>query len=217
LGWFFFGEIGGFEGKGLYLESGRNKIAFEMSKIRQISVQGKLISIDENDYISLTDIENNEGYQTPELAVNNWLKRPHTLSYLHLWETKYNENFNSKEMKSIEEGVINGSIELTLEDYLKRTDAVGLIIKSDTQSSIFAHSDIFYDYCGWGSPHTKLRIYLLKEFQRLKEEEAKLTNSSKSFFLTLIEKSEKVRAQFNKKQDINNPNRSLWTVNLEEE
>ena len=122
------------------------------------------VSVDENDYISLTDIENNGGYFAPETAVNNWLKEPYTLSYLHTWEIQKNENFNVEEMKNIEEEVANGSLELTLEYYLKKTAAIGITVKSDAQNSIFVHSNIFHDYCGWGSPHKTTVIYVIKHF-----------------------------------------------------
>ncbi len=129
------------------------------------------VSVDENDYVSLTDIENNDGHFVPETAVDNWLKRHHTLSYLRYWEIQKNENFNVEEMKKIEEDVANGSLELTLEYYLKKTAAIGITIKSDVQNSIFVHGDIAQDYCGWGSNHIITRVHVATQLYKLKQEE----------------------------------------------
>ena len=138
-----------------------------MSKIRTILVKGNSISIDENNYISLTDMASIEDYYTPG-AVQRWFNDSQTLKLLSYWETMYNEDFILEEMVKIQSEITESNLNITPEIYQKRTGGIGVISKSGLYSKIFAHPDIAITFCHF---RPVLQVYLMKEFNRLKEEE----------------------------------------------
>ncbi len=145
-----------------------------MSKKQKISVEGKDITIirdSEKEYISLTDmLKAKDG----NFFISDWLRNRNTVEYLGIWESVYNPNFNYGEFATIRSMAGLNSYKLSVKEWVEKTNAVGLIAKSGRYGGTYAHPDIAFEFGMWISPQFK--IYLIKEFQRLKKEE---TNSLK--------------------------------------
>ncbi len=139
-------------------------------KKQKISVQGSQITIlreNEQDYISLTDmvrdIENG-----PSL-IEKWLRNKNTIEFLGIWEEIYNPGFNSPEFEGIKNQAGLNRFVLSVKQWVEKTGSVGIIAKAGRYGGTFAHKDIAFEFVSWISPQFKL--YLIKEFQRLKEQE----------------------------------------------
>lgn len=143
-----------------------------MKKNRKISVQGSEISVfqyDDIDFISLTDmtLSFNEGSS----LIGKWITNKNTLEYLGIWEKINNKNFNYPEFGVIEQNAGTNRFIMSAGQWIKRTNAVGLIVKAGRYGGTYAHKDIAFHFAMWLSP--ELQIYVVKEFQRLKESETK--------------------------------------------
>lgn len=145
-----------------------------MSKTRKIDVKGSeisIISIGEDDYISLTDIvKNQEGVD----HVKNWMRNKNTVEFLGLWESLHNPNFKGVEFDTFMKEAGLNRFNLTPQKWINATCAIGIISKPGKLGGTYAHKDIAFEFGSWISPEFKL--YLIKEFQRLKEQEQKLLN-----------------------------------------
>jgi len=143
-----------------------------MSKQKKstINVQGTAIGIlsqREEDFISLTDmVKNFEGGST---LIENWLKNKDTILFLGIWEQINNPDFNSLEFEGIKNEAGRNSFYLSAKKWIEKTGAIGLIASAGRYGGTFAHKDIAFEFGSWLSPEFKL--YLIKEFQRLKEDE----------------------------------------------
>ncbi|MEO1218483.1 MAG: KilA-N domain-containing protein [Bacteroidota bacterium] len=140
----------------------------------KINIEGQEISIkivNENDYISLTDIARRRYAQEPKDVVRSWLNNNSTLLYLEAWEKMYNPDFKGGEMTPFKIQASEGRIRLRVQDYIKRTSAIGIISKSGRYGGTYAHKDIAFEFASWLEPVFKL--FLITEFQRLKSEEYK--------------------------------------------
>lgn len=141
----------------------------------QIVVQNNFIGvkrIGDIDYISLTDLAK---YQNPELPANviiHWLSNKNTFDYIGLWEELNNPNFNLTEFREIkirESGYY--SFTMSPRRWIKNLNSIGFVSKGGRYSSgTFAHPDIAFEFASWLSP--EFRLYLIKEFERLKKNEA---------------------------------------------
>ena len=153
--------------------------------MRQISVQGKFISIDENDYISLTDMAKciSENYP-PEEMISSWLGKTYALRFLNAWEKMHNEAFDIKEMENILSEATENKFKLSPEKYKNRTAAIGIISRLDCSGDIFAHKEIALEFCCLSLP--EFRVYMIKEFQKLKDEESKRLESDRTWHLSKI-------------------------------
>jgi hypothetical protein len=125
---------------------------------------------DEKDYISLTDMARQKDGRK-EIIIQNWLRNRMTIEFLGLWEKINNPNF-----KDIEFDVFRGqaglnSFILTPSKWIESTNAIGIVSKSGRYGGTYAHKDIAFEFASWLSPEFKL--YLIKEFDRLKTEEQK--------------------------------------------
>ncbi len=128
-----------------------------------------IISIEEKDYISLTDIVRN--IENGLSLIEKWLRNKNTIEFLGIWEEMYNSDFNSLEFEGIKnEAGLNRFI-LSVKQWTEKTNSKGIIAKAGRYGGTYAHKDIAFEFASWVSPQFKL--YLLKEFQRLKEEEQK--------------------------------------------
>ncbi len=147
-----------------------------MSKKETITVQGTAIVVisDKNDdYISLTDMAGYEDELEARVVVSNWMSTRFTLEFLGIWEEMYNPDFNRMEFHTIKNA--DGRLVLTPKRWVERTNAIGIFSKSGRYGGgIFAHKDIAFEFGSWLS--AEFKFYLIKEFQRLKEEEQ--TNKS---------------------------------------
>lgn len=146
-----------------------------MKKNQKISVQGiEIVTFvkDKQDYISLTDIARHKNPMEPKDIVKNWLRTRSTIEFVGLWEKMYNPNFKGVEFDSFKNESGSNSFVLSPQKWIESTNAIGIISKSGRYGSgTFAHKDIAFEFATWISAEFKL--FLIKEFQRLKEEESK--------------------------------------------
>ena len=142
-------------------------------KKKQITIKDKMISVrlseSENDYISLTDIARFKDAESTGIVIANWLSAKYTIQFIGAWEQLHNPNFNVMEFHNIRnEAGSNGYI-LSSSRWIKKTGAVGIRSSAGRYGGTYAHKDIAFEFATWISPEFKL--YLIKEFQRLKTEE----------------------------------------------
>ena len=151
----------------------------------KISVNGTdvtIISIDEKDYISLTDMV--RSIENGLSLIEKWLRNKNTIEFLGIWEEMYNPDFNSPEFEGIKNDAGLNRFILSVKQWTEKTNSKGLIAKAGRYGGTFAHKDIAFEFASWVSPLFKL--YLLKEFQRLKEDEQKQIGWSAKRELTKI-------------------------------
>src|SRR3989338_7902171 len=138
-------------------------------KPRLVNVKGIEISIMQvngEDYISLTDMAKSvEG----ESTIKNWLRNRNTIEFLGIWENLNNPEFNLVEFDQIKKGAGLNRFTLSAKEWTERTNAKGIKAKTGRYGGTYAHKDIAFEFGSWLSPEFKL--YLIKEFQRLKEDE----------------------------------------------
>jgi hypothetical protein len=153
-------------------------------KNRVITVKTAPITIvtrHEQDYISLTDMVRN--FDGGGALIEQWLKNKDTVLFLGVWEQLNNPGFNSLEFEGIKNEAGRNSFYLSTKKWIDATGAIGLLAKAGRYGGTFAHKDIAFEFGSWLSPEFKL--YLIKEFQRLKDEEAKSTALEWNFQRTL--------------------------------
>ncbi len=153
-------------------------------KNRTITVQGAEVGITtrhEQDYISLTDMVKN--FEGGSVLIEQWLRNKDTVLFLGVWEQIYNPGFNSLEFEGIRNEAGRNSFYLSAKKWTDATGAIGLHAKAGRYGGTFAHRDIAFEFGSWLSPEFKL--YLIKEFQGLKDEEARATSLEWSFQRTL--------------------------------
>jgi hypothetical protein len=145
---------------------------------KKIEVLGAPISIikrENHDYISLTDMVRN--FEDGSVLIEKWLRNKNTIEFIGIWEQIYNPNFNSPEFEGIKNEAGLNRFTLSVKKWINKTNAIGLFAKTGRyESGTFAQKDIAFEFGSWLSPEFKL--YLIKEFQRLKEEETNQKNLS---------------------------------------
>lgn len=142
--------------------------------VRKIIVKEKEISLfakENSEYISITDIAKSKDSKRSDYVIQNWMRNRNTIEFIGLWESLHNETFNSIEFDGFRNQAGLNSFSLTPKKWIQSTNAIGIISKPGKYGGTFAHQDIAFEFASWISAEFKL--YLLKEFQRLKEEEAK--------------------------------------------
>ena len=133
----------------------------------EIRVMGDVVN--EDAYISLTDIAKYKNPDNAFIVVANWMRNHSTISFLGLWEQIHNPNFKPIEFDRFKAESGDNAFTLTPQQWIKATDAIGIVSKSGRYGGTYAHTDIAFEFASAISPVFKL--YLIKEFQRLKEEE----------------------------------------------
>jgi hypothetical protein len=127
-----------------------------------------VIKVNEDDYISLTDMV--KGFENGLDLIEKWLRNKNTVEFLGIWERINNPDFNSPEFGGIMLEAGLNRFTLSVRKWIEKTSGIGLIAKAGRfGSGTFAHKDIAFEFGSWLSAEFKL--YLIKEFQRLKEEE----------------------------------------------
>ena len=140
-----------------------------MATIEVNKVSVRVIKINEHDYISLTDmIRVRDG----EFFFYNWLRNRNTIEFLGIWELVNNPTFNSVEFDRIKSQAGLNSFRLSAKEWSEKTGAIGIISKAGRYGGTYAHKDIAFEFAMWISPEFK--VYLIREFQRLKESEQQL-------------------------------------------
>jgi len=141
---------------------------------KRIDVQGREITIvsrEHQDYISLTDIAKHRNPDAPADIVKNWLRSRSTIEFLGLWEQLNNPGFKLVEFDQFRNEAGANYFVLSPLKWIETTNAIGLVSRSGRYGGTFAQQDIAFEFASWISPSFKL--YLIKEFQRLKEDERK--------------------------------------------
>ena len=150
-----------------------------MSKTSKIQVENKLISIvkkDEQDYICLTDmLKAKDG----NFFITDWLRNRNTLEFLSVWEKINNPNFNYGEFATIRNKSGLNSFKVSVKEWTEKTNAIGIFSKAGRYGGTYAHKDIAFEFGTWISPTFKL--YLITEYQRLKEVETNQYNLEWNF------------------------------------
>ena len=128
-----------------------------------------LLSFREKDFISLTDIAKYKNLGAPADVVKNWMRAKNTIEFLGFWEKINNPSFKLVEFDQFWKEAGGNAFVLAPGKWIKRTQAIGIISKSGRNGGTFAHKDIAFEFASWISAEFKL--YIIKEFQRLKQEE----------------------------------------------
>ncbi len=140
-----------------------------MNKKTIITVKERNITVlahNQDDYISLTDMAKGFG---DDILIYSWMRNRNTLEFIGIWEQIHNPDFKGGEFETFKTQAGLNSFHLTPRKWIDATNAIGIISKSGRYGGTYAHKDIAFEFGSWLSPEFKL--YLIKEFQRLKEEE----------------------------------------------
>ena len=147
--------------------------------MRKIKVQGAEISIwsiNEEDYISLTDMV--KGIENGSALIEKWLRNKNTIEFLGIWEEMYNPDFNSTEFGGIKNEAGTNRFLLSVKQWVERTNSRGIMAKAGRYGGTYAQKDIAFEFASWVSP--KFKLYLIRDYQRLKvDEQAQLGWSAK--------------------------------------
>ncbi len=159
-------------------------------KNRIITVKGAEVAIatrHEQDYISLTDMLRHFG---DDSILYNWLRNRNTIEFLGIWEQLYNPDFKPIEFDRFKSQAGLNSFTLSPKKWIEATGAIGIYAKSGRGGGTYAHRDIAFEFGSWLSPEFKL--YLIKEFQRLKDEESRAASLEWNFQRTLAKVNYKI-------------------------
>lgn len=141
-------------------------------KNQKLIVNDQEISVlkqEQGEFISLTDIARQKD-RAPGLVISNWMRNRFTIEFNGLWEQMHNPNFKLLDFEYVKNESGSNSFVLTPKYWVEKTNAIGILSKSGRHNGgTFAHKDIAFEFASWISPSFKL--YLIKEFQRLKDEE----------------------------------------------
>jgi KilA-N domain len=129
----------------------------------------RLYNVEKEDYFSLTDMAKKSSART-EIVIQNWMRGRNTIEFLGLWESLNNPNFNHIEFDVIKSKVGLNTFVLTVSDWVKSTNAIGIQASAGRYGGTYAHKDIAFEFGSWLNPSFKLLI--IKEFQRLKTDES---------------------------------------------
>ena len=146
-----------------------------MAKITVKDTPITVVQVNNEDYFCLTDmLKAKDG----DFFITDWLRNRNTLEYIGIWEQVYNPNFNYGEFATIKSQSGLNSFKISVKEFVERTNAISLQAKAGRYGGTYAHKDIAFEFAMWISPEFK--IYIVKEFQRLKaEEQAQLGWSAK--------------------------------------
>ncbi len=141
-----------------------------MAKIKVQDTAITVVKQDEQDYISLTDIAKHKS-EDPASVIGNWMRNRNTIEYLGIWETLYNPYFKPLEFEGFRKEAGLNAFTLSPLKWVNTTNAVGITVRAGRYGGTFAHKDIAFKFASWIS--VEFELYIVKEFQRLKEEEQK--------------------------------------------
>ena len=146
-----------------------------MPKITVKDTEITITKVNEEDYLCLTDmLKAKDG----DFFITDWLRNRNTLEYIGIWEKVYNPNFNYGEFALIKNQSGLNSFKISVKEFVAKTNAISLQAKAGRYGGTYAHKDIAFEFAMWISPEFK--IYIVKEFQRLKaDEQAQLGWSAK--------------------------------------
>ncbi len=144
-----------------------------MAKITVQNTEVSVLKVNGEDYICLTDmLRAKDG----DFFITDWLRNRNTLEFIGIWEKVYNPNFNYGEFAIIRNQSGLNSFKISVKEFVARTNAISLQAKAGRYGGTYAHRDIAFEFAMWISPEFK--VYIVKEFQRLKSEEQRLVGWS---------------------------------------
>ena len=139
-----------------------------MSELVIKEVKIKVIQVKKEDFICITDmLKAKDG----DFFISDWLRNRNTLEYLGIWERIYNPDFNYGEFALIKDKSGLNRFKISVKEFVEKTNAIGIFAKAGRYGGTYAHKDIAFEFGMWINPEFK--IYLVREFQRLKEQEQK--------------------------------------------
>ena len=139
-----------------------------MKKMNVMDTDISVVTLKDEDYLCLTDmIRAKDG----DFFVTDWLRNRNTLEYVGIWEQVYNPGFNYGEFATIKNQAGLNRFKISVKEFVERTGAISLMAQAGRYGGTYAHKDIAFEFAMWISPEFK--IYMVKEFQRLKAEEQK--------------------------------------------
>ncbi len=137
-----------------------------------INVQGTAIAVlsqKDGSFICLTDIARTKNADRSDDLVRNWLRNRNTVEFLGIWERLNNPDFNSVEFDGIKMQAGLNSFTLTPRQWIDKVSAIGIVSSAGRYGGTYAHQDIAFEFASWIS--VEFKLYLIKEFQRLKQDE----------------------------------------------
>ncbi len=135
--------------------------------VKEVSV--RTLKVNGTDYISITDIAKQKNPIEPKDVVKNWMRLKNTLEYLGLWELLNNPAFKGVEFDPLLRDAGSNAFTMSPSRWVELTGAIGIITKNGAGGGTYAQRDIAFKFASWVS--VEFELYLVKEFQRLKEEE----------------------------------------------
>ena len=140
-----------------------------MPKIKVENVEISVIKVGGEDYISLTDMVRE--VENGSALIEKWLRNKNTIEFLGIWEEMYNPDFNSPEFGGIMAEAGTNRFLLSVKQWIERTNARGIVAKAGRYGGTYAHKDLAFEFASWVSP--KFKLYLIRDYQRLKADEQK--------------------------------------------
>ncbi len=140
-------------------------------KVKVLGTEISYYSHQDHDFICLTDMVKN--MENGLVLIEKWLRNKNTIEFLGIWEGLYNRDFNSPEFEGIKSQAGLNRFTLSVRQWVEKTNSRGIVAKAGRYGGTYAHKDIAFEFASWISPQFKL--YLIKEFQRLKAEESERT------------------------------------------
>jgi hypothetical protein len=141
------------------------------AKINVLNKDVTIYSQKDADFICITDIARFKDEERSDYIIQNWLRNRNTIEFLGLWEHLNNPDFNSIEFDGIKRQAGLNSFTMTPKRWIANVNAIGMVSKTGRYGGTYAHKDIAFEFASWVS--VEFKLYLIKEFQRLKEEEQK--------------------------------------------
>ena len=138
----------------------------------KINVKGRDITVvtkKEEDYICLTDMARYRDSERTDYIIQNWLRNRNTIEFLGIWEQLNNPGFKPIEFDGFKKQAGLNSFILTAKQWIEKTNAIGIVSKAGRYGGTYAHKDIAFEFASWIS--VEFKLYLIKEFQRLKDQE----------------------------------------------
>lgn len=142
----------------------QNEIKVKMAIIKTMRKNGM-------DFLCITDIARQKNSIDPNGVIANWMRNRNTIEFLGIWETLYNPNFNPLEFEGFKTEAGLNAFTLSPTRWIEATRAIGIVSQPGRYGGTYACSDIAFEFASWIS--VEFRLYLVKEFQRLKADEQK--------------------------------------------
>ena len=142
-----------------------------MGKLTVLNKDVSYYQVNDEDYICITDIARYKNADRTDDLIRNWLRNRNTIEFLGIWELLNNPDFKPVEFDGFKKQAGLNSFSLTPSQWIEKTSAIGIISKAGRYGGTYAHKDIAFEFASWVS--VEFKLYLIKEFQRLKEMEHK--------------------------------------------